>query len=687
MNATRIMHCCVLLILLGLCLPAAAQDSLPAPEPAPTSPTQPAGPSSRPVAKSSPRSTEEIEDLNLLNLQVPEVPMVVTASRREEKLADLPYAISVITADDIRRSGARSVPDALRLVPGMDVADISSGLSGVSPRGFHGAISRLALILVDGRQIYDPIFGGTVWGAWPFQLEDIDRIEVIRGPGGVTWGSNAVNGVINIITKDPKNQQGLTSTAAGGSRGMHKEHEGYGFTDGPLRMRVSGEYEANDGFQKGGSWLRGLNDEYKTGRGTAYGIYDAGPKDKLNFSIGNALVEGGYPTTPLGGIGVSQNASSQASFLMNTWTHTISKDNSFNLTGYVNDFYVCPGTPITEYRYQQLALQFGHTFKPADGHTLSWGIDSRTDLVDGTLADPPMLSKGHMSTAIIGAFVQDNWKFAPRWALDLGARLDYEFYGGFEPSARIALSYELTEHSLLYGSVSRAFHTPTAASRYLDISLMNGLARLTTNPEIGDETVIAYELGYRGKFFDKLDTNINLYWNDYTDLSATKLQLGPPGLVQEHFDNRSSPATYGVEFDNKYALTRTLTLLGNYTYQQVNWDADVPFTNQDFITPPKHKFMLGARYDPLSDLHLSSHLYYVDAVHAPNPNNPLVSRCISQYFRLDLRAEYEFWKKQASVAVGVNNLLQANHYEGSTLQTNSAEVPRMIYAEFRMTIK
>ncbi|MFQ5495756.1 MAG: TonB-dependent receptor plug domain-containing protein, partial [Phycisphaerae bacterium] len=132
-----------------------------------------------------------------------EVQVVVTASRREQKLGSVPYAMSVITADDIRRSGARSIPDALRLVPGVDVADLSFGNAAVSSRGFHGFIANLTLVLVDGRQIYDSVFGGTLWGAWPFQLEDIERIEVIRGPGGVTWGANAVNGVINIITKDP----------------------------------------------------------------------------------------------------------------------------------------------------------------------------------------------------------------------------------------------------------------------------------------------------------------------------------------------------------------------------------------------------------------------------------------------------------------------------------------------------
>ncbi len=131
-------------------------------------------PTTRPAeapATTTPATDEGgIEDIDLLDL---EIPMVVTASRRQESVNTLPYAVSIITAEDIRRFGARSVPDALRLVPGMDVAELSYGTTAVSPRGMHGFVSRQALILVDGRQIYDSWFGGTIWGSWPFQLEDI----------------------------------------------------------------------------------------------------------------------------------------------------------------------------------------------------------------------------------------------------------------------------------------------------------------------------------------------------------------------------------------------------------------------------------------------------------------------------------------------------------------------------------
>ncbi len=627
-------------------------------------------------------SESEFEDIDLLEM---EVATVVTASRREQKITAVPYAMSVTTKDDIRHCGARSIPDALRLVPGVDVADLAHGAWAVSTRGFHGFLNRQLLVLVDGRQVFDSLFGGTLWGNWPLQLEDIERIEVIRGPGGVTWGANAVNGVINIITKDPADQLGLTVSTGGGSRGTHTEHVGYAIQDGKLRLRLSGEYEASDGFKTGGSFLRSLDDEYKAGRASIHAVYDAGPNDILTLSAGNSLVDGGLPPSPLSGIDVRRNSGSQATFVLGKWTHIDSVDNLYELTGYVNDFQVSPGAPAIDYRYQQFALQFSHTFKPSDSHAITWGIDTRADLIDATNSDPHLLSRDYVSTGIIGLYVQDEWRFAPRWALDLGARMDYEFYGGFQPSARAALSHELSDNASVYAAVSRAFQMPTAGLRFVDIPILNGLAHVTADQDVDAETLIAYELGHRAKWFDRLDTNLSLFWNSYDELTTLSPALGPPGLVRMHFGNRASAAVYGVELDATLRVSNQLTLLGHYTYQQMDWSSSSPFHEKDLMSPPRHKFMVGARYSPTDDLHLSSHLFFVDAVKAPNPANPFLPRHVAPYFSLNLLAEYELWDDRAAIAVGVRNLLDDSHYEGGTLFINDAEVPRTVFARLRIS--
>ncbi len=212
---------------------------------------------------------------------------------------------------------------------------------------------------------------------------------------------------------------------------------------------------------------------------------------------------------------------------------------------------------------------------------------------------------------------------------------------------------------------------------------------MTSHEDMRATTMMAYELGYRGKFLnDRLETTADVYWDEYSNMLASAFRPGPPGLLRFDLDTRSDYSLYGVEASAKYKLTKQLTLLGNYTFEMMDWRGAMgPCVEQDFVTPPKHKFMLGARYDPIPDLHLSTQVYYVDAVTAPNSTIPLLPRRIPRYFRLDLRAEYEFWKKQASVAVGVRNLLDPSHPEGGTQFLNNAEVPRMIYAEMRFTIK
>ena len=627
---------------------------------------------------------DDLEDIDLLEL---ELPIVVTASRFEQRFTTVPYAMSVITAADIRRSGARSVPDALRLVPGIDVADLSFGNAAVSPRGLHGFLGRQVLVLVDGRQIFDAVFGGTLWGNWPFQLEDIARIEVIRGPGGVAWGANAVNGVINIITKDPADQLGLRLITSGGSHGTFKQYVSYGEQRGNMRFRISGEYAASDGYRKGGSVLGRLDDELKAGRLSLRAIYDLAPDEQLVVSAGHALIDGLYPPSPLGRIGAKRNSGSQASFIMGTWTKTYELNNDLKLTGYINDVQVSPGQHAIDYRYQQISFQLSHSLVPHYDHRVTWGFDTRIDLLDASNSDPPLLEKDFVHTFVTGLYVQDRWHFAPTWVLDTGVRLDYESYGGFEPSARIALSHELNEHTMIYGSVSRAFQMPPAALRFMRLPLLSGISYVTARRSMDAQSLLAYELGFRGRFFDRLETSAAVYWHEFDNLTPLAPQLGPPGLIHFNLDNRAEASMYGVELDLKFAATRKLTLLANYTYQQLEWRSDIPFSLIDAMSPPKHKAMVGARYSPTDDIHLSGHLYYVDATEAPNPVNPFGPRRIDSYLRLDLLGEIEFWDDQASLSLGVRNLLDSNHREGGTLFLNDAEVPRMIYAEFRIQLR
>lgn len=646
------------------------------------------GPASQPASQPAERAGhtmlehDSLDDLNLLlNL---EVPTVITATRREQKITSVPYAVTVITREDMRSAGVRSVPDALRLAPGVDVAELASNSYAVSPRGFNGITAYRTLVLVDGRQIYDSLFGGTLWGSWAFQIENIERIEVIRGPGGVTWGANTVNGVINIITRDPGDQPGLTLYGRGGARGAASGYAGYAFQEDKLKLRVSGAYERHDGFNSGGSWLMPLDDGYRNPQMEVSGVYEAGPQDRISFSGGSSVVEDAFPPGLLSGLDPLKRGS-QASFMLGKWEHKFADDNVLELTGYVNDLGL-HASALTDYRYQQLALQMSHTFNWSEQHTLIWGIDTRTDLVDASNADPRMLSKDFVSTPTVGLYVQDEWRFAPRWRLNLGGRIDYDAYGGFNPSARGALSYDLTETSTLYTAVSRAFTLLPSAMRFADGPVFGGLLMISADRDYSATSALAYEVGYHGRFFDRLDLNVNTYWNETDNELYFTPRLGPPGLIAMEVDNRPSSSAYGIEVDAKYEVTKQFQLLGNYTFQRLDYRGAGYVTSNDAITPPANKFMFGARYSPRSDLHLSSTLYYADNARSPNTSFPLVARGVDAYLRLDLRAEWDFWKERGSLAVGVRNLLDPQHFEGASLFANQAEVPRMVYAEMRLRL-
>ena len=626
----------------------------------------------------------ELVDIDLLSL---EVPVVVTVSRYEQKITDVPYSVGVVTAEDIRQSGARTIADALRLIPGVNVADLSMSNQAVAPRVFHGLIANQALVLVDGRQIFDALFGGTVWGGWPFQLEDIDRIEVIRGPGSVTWGGSAITGVINVITKDPGDQLGFTMTVGGASRGMVKQHMGLARREDNVRYRVSMEYEGGDGFRDRNALLVKPDDDYKAGRISLHLIHERSSDETLTLSGGSSVVDGGFPRMLMGGLGTSCNPGVQASYLLASWTSKRSDDEQLELTTYVNDFYATPGVTIVDYRYQQIAAQLRHTFRPAQAHELSWGIDTRVDLLDTGGAKPPMLVRDRCSNAVVGIYVQDSWRWTPKWMMDLGARLEYESYAGFDTSARVAIARKFHEDAIVYGAVSRSFESMAVGFRHLRMPAMNGLLFVTSQEDMTTPTLVAYELGYRGRPARDLEASVVAYWHEYDDLTQRDASLGPPGLFHLRYETEADASTYGLELSATWQVHKRWELLGNYTFARLNWRSDWPVTNGDVLTPPEHKAMVGVRYDATDDLHLSAHLYLVDDVETPDTINPIGVRSIDGYARLDLRGMYEFCDDTASIAVGARNLLDSGHYEATTSFLTVTEVPRMYYAEFRLAIR
>ena len=234
------------------------------------------------------------------------------------------------------------------------------------------------------------------------------------------------------------------------------------------------------------------------------------------------------------------------------------------ITAYVNDYQVDVTQPL-QFGYHQFALQFGHSIKLSEQHSLSWGIDTRSDILSTGGSNPQMLSRDTASTAIIGFYVQDEWRFAPNWKLDLGGRVDYEFYGGFEPSARVALSYEVNDDSLIYGAVSSAFQMPAVGLRFLEMPMLNGFGHVTGNRDLAAARVLAYEIGYRGRISDSLDFSLAAYANSYTSIITMDPILGYVSPVELNADNRGDNLLYGIELDLRYRVSPQLTFAGQTT--------------------------------------------------------------------------------------------------------------------------
>lgn len=625
-----------------------------------------------------------VDDVDLFELELPEV--VFAAGRREQEVETLPYSISVITAEEIRRAGALTVADAIRLAPGTNVAQYSGNSASVSIRGFQGLLSKQLLVLVDGRQIFDPFFGGTLWGIWPFQIEDIERIEIIRGPAGLTWGPNAVNGVINIITKSPVDQPAFVFRAGAGTQGWSRNYFSYSFNDEKLSFRISGEYERSDGHVRGGTEISPIDDNYQTGKMNLKGSYIFNEQDSLEFAAGSSVLDGGIPGAPL--LGDQQQGRGQANFLQLSWHRAIEEDNNLTLTTYVNDSHVVWGVRAFDMRYQQVALQLTHTFKPNDDHTITWGIDTRYDYTDGSGGEPRFVNRNYVSSGMVGIYLQDQWWLDDHWLLNAGARIDYGTHSGFEPSARVGVGYHWSNDHSVFVAASRAVHVPAAAYNYGDLSLLGGLGVLRSNSLLDSQPVMAYEIGYNGTLLDeRLSLSASWFWHEYRRIFPLNVRLFDPAPYSQVVDNTASVSMYGAELEADFELSEDWRILGHYTYQQMDWHSDDSTPRHgDIDSAPRHQFMVGLQHHLTDDLHLSAHWYFVDDLDVPNPHNPFSSKSIRELHRLDLTAEYEFWEDRAAITVGVKNLLDNHHSEAGSITVNDTEVPRMIFGEIRLSL-
>jgi iron complex outermembrane receptor protein len=617
---------------------------------------------------------------------------VTTSARHPEKLSESPAAISVITQEDIHRSGATTIAEALRLAPGLEVARMDSSDWAISARGFNDVFANKLLVLQDGRTIYTPLFSGVFWDVQGTMLEDIDRIEVIRGPGATLWGANAVNGVISIISRSARDTQGTLLSFGGGSedRGFAAARYGGKISDNAWFRVYANYYNHDDQLLPNGD---SADDAWQIGR-TGFRVdWDLKPDQDLLTMQGDLYrgeighIFGTFdPTSPTLSGTVHDKATVDGGNILGRWSHLFSADSDLSLQMYYDR--TERNTAIFKEQRDTFDLDFQHRFGLWNWNSIIWGAGYRFT-ADRVGNDPTIsLFPDKRALNLYSSFVQDEIKLVPDvLGLTLGSKFEHNDFTGFEvqPGARLLWTPHV-DHTV-WASVSRAVRTPSRAEDDIEINSSAEVApgvfvpaTLHGSRNFVSEELIAYELGYRSQFKERVSLDLASFCNDYCHLRS--LEADPLNPTQVTLGNKLYGSSYGIEVATTVKLLNWWRLKGSYTWLEMNLhhrsgSTDTTSADRAEGSNPQNQFLIRSLMDLPHGLALDATLRYVD-------NLPAIK--IDSYLTLDVRLGWRI-NRHVEVEVGGQNLLQPEHTEfnPSFIQTPRTEIQRAVYG--RLTIR
>jgi iron complex outermembrane recepter protein len=613
---------------------------------------------------------------------------VTSVSKKREKLNAAPAAISVVTADDIRRLGITTLPEALRLVPGMDVAQINAHEWAVSARGFNDQFANKLLVLVDGRAVYTPSFGGVFWDVRDVPLDDLDRIEVIRGPGATLWGANAVNGVVNIITKSAQDTQGLLVTADGGTQDQPATTVRYG---GQLATNLY--YRAYVKYFNRASFVdasgQDTPDAWDSIRGGGRLDWEPSPQDRLTLEgeyYQATLHENADIVSPAPPFWQSVNLTDHddGGNVLGRWTRDLSDTSQLSVQAYYDHFKEeeASASEIQD----TLDLDAQHRFALGGWNDIVWGLDYRYTHFDFPSSFIAFNQKTR-NDQLFSGFVQDEITLVPdRLHFTAGTKVEHNDYTGIElePSARLA--WTPTEKQTVWAAVSRAIRTPSIFNLDAQVNQpelppppVPVTVSVLPNPNLESEALMAYELGYRIEPVKQLSLDVAGFYNVYDNLiiyvpGTPYFDPNPPPghlVAPVMTSNGGSGDTYGVEVSAQWQLLANWRLAASYSWleQRLQPAAYLP------ETAPEQQAQLRSYLNLTPNLEFNGMVSFVDRITSVNIATPTT---ISSYVRLDLGL---VWRPVKSLELGVwgQNLLQDQHAEfSSDTTTLITEVPRTI---------
>ncbi len=651
-------------------------------------------------ADNKPRNKKDVDQLLTLSIEELMQVEVTSVSRRAQKLSGTPSAIFVITQDDIRRSGVTSIPEVLRMAPGVDVARVGTDKWSISIRGFNGRFANKLQVLIDGRSVYTPLFSGVIWSQQDTMLEDVERIEVIRGPGATVWGANAVNGVINIITKKAADTQGMLFTAGGGS-----------FEQGFVSARYGGMLGGNTPFR---IYAKAFNRDHSTTlAGTSahddwqsvragFRVDHTQGIDQLTIQgdifanrIGDSLMQPSL-IAPFSRLDIV-NATEKGGNIRLRWDRTFSEKSSIMLQTYYDrvDNQLAPWTRYAE----SFDIDFQHRLPLLQQHDVTWGLNYR--LYNNKVAETELttFTPSQRTNHNFSAFIRDDIGLLPeKLTLTLGTRLDHNDFTGLEVQPNGRLMFTPDPQNSMWLSISRAVRIPSRGENDVTIAgrVMPGIPGMPAFPvpvlmvvqgnhQFQAEKLIAYELGYRRRLTDNASIDLAGFFNDYSQLRDFRFGRMIPGsgpiphlILPVIFSNDTTAHSYGFESSVDWRPRDNWRLQGSYSFLQIHTASNPEFRDLDSSSGgahkanPNHQLSVRSHYDFSEKLQLNLWLRYVSG---------LSFFTIPSYVTMDAKLAWKPIKNTEFFVVG-QNLFSQYHRESQSdfIPSLATYVQRGVYA-------
>lgn len=604
-------------------------------------------------------SSERLKRLSVEELLALEVTSV---SRTPESLVEAAAAVRVITRDEIIRSGATSIPEALRLSPNLQVAQANASQWAISARGFNNVLANKLLVMIDGRTVYTPLYAGVFWDVQDTLLEDIDRIEVVRGPGGTLWGANAVNGVISIKTRSAHQTQGLFMEADVGTELRALGGIRYGGELSPdLHYRVYAKaFERDDTRLMDGSSAADAWDSRQGGFRMDWSRDEATTLTlQSDFYQTRPDPDGNAPVDADGGN------------MLGRWQHVVSDTSDLQLQIYFDRTRRDFGNGFAE-SLDTWDVDWQHRFQLSPRQEIVWGLGAQR--MRHEVKNLPLFQfrPPQETLHLYSFFVQDEITLLPeRLRLTIGTKIEHNDYTGYEyqPSARF--SWMPTQRQTLWGAISRASRTPARIDRdfYLNLTPQIGLI---AGGDFQSEDLVAYEIGWRMQPHSTLSLSLSGFYNEYDNLRS--VEPGPaPLFVPLTFGNGVKGDTYGIEAAATWQVLDAWRLRGGYTYfdKHLRVKAGSEDLNNASVesNDPRNQVVIQSLIDLTDTVQLDAAVRYVDAL--PDPHVP-------SYVAVDLRVAWHLGRHLELSLVG-QNLFDERHLEFVPSSPSAREIERSVY--------